>query len=137
MKQSVLVFIFMLITGVNVYAQLGTPNVEEVYGGRILGITGYEINPDSVRIFISTESANSLFYTDVLSNSATPNANNFSSISAVDADDNYGSEIQNIVAHTSSGYLFFAHNTEGLLKVDVPSTQPIQVSAGFINDMMF
>ena len=66
MKQSVLVFIFMLITGVNVYAQLGTPNVEEVYGGSILGITGYEINPDSVRIFISTESANSLFYADVL-----------------------------------------------------------------------
>ena len=137
MKQLIIVFMFMLITGVNVHAQLGTPNIEEVYGGRILGITGYEINPDSVRIFISTESANSLFYTDVLSNTATPNANNFSSISAVDADDNYGSEIQNIVAHSSSGYLFFAHNTEGLLKVDVHSSEPIQVSAGFVNDMMF
>ena len=35
MKQSVLVFIFMLIIGVNVYAQLGTPNIEEVYGSSV------------------------------------------------------------------------------------------------------
>jgi photosystem II stability/assembly factor-like uncharacterized protein len=127
----------MLIIAPQILAQLGTPNVEAVYGGRILGITGYAKDADSVRIFISTESANSLFYADALSNSASPSGNAFSTISAVDADDNYGSSIRTIGAHASSGYLFFAHNSEGLLKVDVSSTEPDQVAMGFVNDFMF
>lgn len=137
MKRVVLSFILMIIMAPQIWAQLGTPNVEAVYGGRILGITGYAKNTDSVRIFISTESANSLFYADALSNSSAPGSDGFSSIPAVNADDNYGSSIRTIVAHTSSGYLFFAHNSEGLLKVDVVSTSPDQVASGFVNDFMF
>ena len=60
MKQSVSVFIFMLITGVNVYAHWAHLMLKRYMVVELL-VTGYEINPDSVRIFTSTESANSLF----------------------------------------------------------------------------
>ncbi len=137
MKRAVFSFILMLIIAPQSWAQLGTPNVQEVYGGRILGIAGYAKNADSVRIFLSTESANTLFYADALSNSATPGSSGFSTIPAVDANDNYGSGVRTIAAHASSGYLFFAHNSEGLLKVDVSSSEAVQVASGFVNDFMF
>jgi len=137
MKRAVFSFILMIIFASQVFAQLDAPNVEEVYGGRILGITGFAKNADSVRIFISTESANTLFYADAFSNTASPSGTAFTSISAVDADDNYGSSVRTIAAHAASGFLFFAHNTEGLLKVDVSSTEPDQVASGLVSDFMF
>jgi len=137
MKRAVLSFILIVLLSFEIKAQLGSPNVEEVYGGRILGITGYTKNADSVRIFLSTESANTLFYADAYSNTATPGGSAFSAIPSVDADDNYGSSVNTLAAHSSSGYLFFAHNTDGLLKVNVSSASPDQVAMGFVNDMMF
>ncbi|MBO6792490.1 MAG: hypothetical protein JJ895_01175 [Balneolaceae bacterium] len=108
-----------------------------MYGGRILGISGYAKTADSVRIFISTESANTLFYDDAHSNTSSPSGTAFSTISAVDADDNYGSAVQTIAAHASSEFLFFAHNSEGLMKVDVTSSAPTQVVSGYVPDMLF
>ncbi len=137
MKRVIFSFLFLMLFASQGNAQLGAPNVEAVYGGRILGITGYAKNADSVRIYLSSESANTLFYADALSNSSTPSGSAFSTISAVDADDNYGSSVRTIHAHASSGYLFFAHNTDGLLKVTASSTQPDQVTSGFVNDFMF
>lgn len=137
MKRAVFSFILIAIFATEVFAQLDTPNVEEVYGGRILAITGYALNADSVRIFISTESANTLFYADAHSNTASPGGTPFTSISSVDADDNYGSSVQSIAAHASSGYLFFAHNSDGLLKVDINSSEPDQIATGFVNDFIF
>lgn len=137
MKRAVFSLIFMIVASTISYAQLSAPNVEAVYGGRILGITGYAKSADSVRIFISTESANTLFYADAYTNTSSVDGEAFSTISAVDADDDYGSSVQTIAAHSSSGYLFFAHQTEGLLKVDVSSTSPTQVVTGYIPDMLF
>ncbi len=137
MKRAVFSFIFTIVASTMAFGQLSTPNVEAVYGGRILGITGYAKTADSVRIFISTESANTLFYADAHSNTSSPSGNAFSTISAVDADDNYGSAVQTIAAHTSSGYLFFAHNSDGLMKVDVNSSAPTQVVSGYVPDMLF
>ena len=137
MKRVVLCFIFSVLLSLASYAQLSKPNVEAVYGGRILGITGYALNSDSSRIFISTESANTLFYADAHSNSSSPSGTAFQVIPSVDANDDYGSGVQSIAAHRSSGYVFFAHNTEGLLKTTISSTSPDQVTTGFIADMLF
>ncbi|MCR9131760.1 MAG: T9SS type A sorting domain-containing protein [bacterium] len=137
MKRAVFSFIFMMTASTLTFGQLSTPNVEAVYGGRILGITGYAKTTDSVRIFISTESANTLFYADAHSNTASPSGTAFSTISAVDADDNYGSAVKTIEAHAGSGYVFFAHNSEGLMKVDVNSSSPTQITMGYVPDMLF
>ena len=51
---------------------LGMPTAKDVYGGRINYINGYSFHADSTRIFVATQNANSIFYADVLSNSATP-----------------------------------------------------------------
>lgn len=137
MKRAVLGFIFSILGVMTSYAQLSAPNVEAVYGGRILGITGYALTADSSRIFISTESANSLFYADILTSSAIPPAITFNALPSVDANDDYGSGVQLIKAHSSSGYLFFAHNTEGLMKTTISATTPDAVTSGFIADMQF
>ncbi len=89
------------------FAQLSAPIVEEVYGGRINAITGFQLNADSSRIFIATESANSIFYADVYANATTPVFNRFYVMPGVDATAGYGSNIQKIAAHQTSGNVFF------------------------------
>ena len=46
-------------------AQLSAPKVENVWGARVLSITGYAKTSDTTRLYISTESANSIFYSDI------------------------------------------------------------------------
>ncbi len=62
--RQLMLMVFLCTTTLS-YAQLGKPEVENVYGGRINYITGYPYKTDTSRIIISTESANSLFYADV------------------------------------------------------------------------
>ena len=90
-----------------VFTSLGVPTVEDVYGGRINAIDGYQFHPDSTRIFIATESANSVFYADVYSNSGSPSINDFQVVPSLDNTQDFGSNIQTIGIHEGSETFYF------------------------------
>lgn len=92
-------------------AQLSAPDVERVYGGRINDIEAVSLSGDSTLLLISTESANSAFYTYVTSaSSASPVVGNFTVIPSMSAAANLGSGIQRIQWHAASSKLFFVNN---------------------------
>ncbi len=106
---------------ITLVAQLSAPNVEAVYGGRINAITGYAKGVNTTRIFISTESANSIFYADINSTATPPTFGSFTVMPGVDANANYGSGITKIQAHANSGKVFFIYN-EKILSSSPTST---------------
>ncbi len=113
MKRSYMhkiVFMGLIISTQLAFGQLDAPKVEAVYGGLINDIAGIPLSVDTSRIFIATESANSLFYADIYSNTTSPVYGAFSVVPGVDAAAGYGSGIQKIAAHESSGLVFFLHN---------------------------
>ncbi|KAF0139766.1 MAG: hypothetical protein FD122_2941 [Stygiobacter sp.] len=62
------------------------------------------------RIFIATESANSVFYTSVTTTSGSESFGSFTVMPGLGNDDGYGSGISKIYAHQASQYLFFLQN---------------------------
>ncbi|MHC1738961.1 MAG: T9SS type A sorting domain-containing protein [Ignavibacteriaceae bacterium] len=110
-------FVLAFFFTISLLAQLSPPKVEDVYGGRINRITGYSKTSDTSRIFISTESANSIFYTDVYT-PATGSAvfSPFHKMNGADADDNFGGNIRSMGIHELSGTLYFGENN-GVYKV--------------------
>ena len=107
-KSKWLLAIFLLCN-VSAQAQLGKPEVENVYGGRINYISGYPYKADTSRIFISTESANSLFYADVPTPAVGPKINTtFHKLKSADATKNFGGGIRYFQVHQTSGTLFFS-----------------------------
>ncbi len=121
-----------IIINLTLFAQLSAPRVENVYGGRINDIKGYQLSSTSTRLFISTESANSVFYTDVTNLPVSAIFSNFTVMPGLGADDNYGSGIQQIAPHAGSGYLFAAHNS-GLLEASTTSSSVTIVVPGAVN----
>ena len=103
-------------------SSLGVPTVEDIYGGRINAIDGYQFHPDSTRIFIATESANSVFYADVLSNSISPSINPFKVVPSIDNTKNFGSNIQNIGIHEGSETFYFLTMNKELFYTDISTT---------------
>jgi hypothetical protein len=98
--------------------QLSAPQTEAIYGGRILGITGYAKAADSSRIFITTESANSAFYADVYHPASdTAEFGAFRAIPALDASSMTGYRIQQLDAHPTSGRMFFVDHQRKLKSV--------------------
>lgn len=95
-----------------VASTLGVPTVQDIYGGRINAITGYQFHADSTRIFVSTESANSVFYTDILSNSGSPIFGKFSVIPSLDDSQDFGSTISKLVVHEAAESVYFSKNKE-------------------------
>jgi len=97
-------------------ADLGGPEAESVYGGRVNNIDAVATGASSSTVFLATESANSLFCADVDHSVAPPLTAAFQTIPDVDADDGYGSGIQLLAADEASGWLFFVHQS-GLYRV--------------------
>ncbi len=117
MKKWSLLISFIVLFSSSLFSQLSPPKVENVYGGRINGITGYSKTSDSTRIFISTESANSIFYSDIYTPPlGTAVFNEFRKMEGADADNNLGGGIKSLAPHSTSGYLFFGGN-DGLYQV--------------------
>ena len=105
------------------FAQVNIPNVEAVYGGRILDISTAAITSDTTRVFLSTESANSIFYNDVPKTAANAaDFGTFSVVPGVDENAGFGSGIQNIAAHQASGKVFFQHFGAGILRANMDGT---------------
>lgn len=114
----------------SVQAQLSNPRVENVYGGRINYITGYSLNASTSRIFICTESANSIFYADVTtpaSSSASFSA--FNKLTSADDDNGFGSGINYLQIHGSSGSIFFSV-LDKLYRTSVSASNATEISNG-------
>ncbi|MCF8262101.1 MAG: T9SS type A sorting domain-containing protein [Melioribacteraceae bacterium] len=136
MKRKFIQFvIILLVIATNVYSQLAIPEVEAVYGGRINAITGYAKTADTSRIFISTESANSIFYADVDHSSSTPVYSTFTVMPGLNASAGFGESIQRIAAHPQSGKVFFIHQ-DGLLSSHPNNSIVDTVFAGPIFEFM-
>lgn len=136
LKITILALAALLVFSFSTYAQLSPPDVESVYGGRINTITGYALTPDTSRIFISTESANSIFYTDIYTNTSLPGYNSFTAMPGADANAGYGLSIRSMAVHETSGYLFFAHET-GLFATHPGSTVNKTIISGpYINSVV-
>ncbi|MCB9425735.1 MAG: T9SS type A sorting domain-containing protein [Flavobacteriales bacterium] len=97
------------------------PSVENVYGGRILAIDGFAKTADSTRIYASTESANSVFYTDY--KTAAVDVNSFKKwtvMPTLSYAQNLG-YISNMAVHQTSGRLFYVVN-ENLYSTDASAS---------------
>lgn len=125
----------LVLAGTSAWAQLGIPNVENVYGGRINAITAIPLGSDSSRVFISTESANSVFYADVFSDTTAPVFGSFQIFPGLGASDGYGSGIQSIAAHATSGKFFFGHDM-GLMEADVTTGSVTSIASGYPNALI-
>ena len=126
----------LLLTAQLAYGQLDAPNVEAVYGGRINDITGIALTADSSRIFIATESANSLFYADIYSNTSSQVYGAFNVMPGADAVAGYGAGIQKIAAHETSGMLYFIQTPNSIVMTDPMSATSTTVYSGLsINAM--
>jgi len=100
------IFISLCISSTVHGSGLTTPVAEEVYGGRINWIDAAPISSTTTRIFISTESANSMFYADADHSNPTPSFSAFQPVPDMDSDDGYGKSITSFAADGNSGYLF-------------------------------
>lgn len=119
-----------------IFSTLGVPTVEDVYGGRINQITGYEFHPDSTRIFISTESANSVFYADVLSNSSTPSISSFTALPSLDDTQDFGSNIRNIGVHEASESFYFIDMNKELYFTSTTASSATSTGVTGIDDFL-
>lgn len=109
-------------------SDLGAPNVEEVYGGRINAIAGYQIHADTTRVFVSTESANSVFYADMFTTTTgTPKATPFKVVNSLNNTQNFGSNIQEIAVHKGSESLYFIKDGQ-LYSTNLSLTTPSAVT---------
>lgn len=137
-------FLFLVLFIKISYAQLSNPQVENVYGGRINYIHGYSLNANTSRIIISTESANSMFYSDVSTPaSSSASFSRFAKVPSVDDDNGYGSGINYFQVHNTSGTIYFA-TFDKLYKTTVTASVATEVSNGpmhvpfiFSNNMLY
>lgn len=120
----------LFINIISVQAQLSNPRVENVYGGRINYINGYSLNATTSRIFISTESANSIFYSDVtIPASSASSFSAFNKLASADDDNGFGSGINYLQIHETSGSIFFAVQDK-LYRTSVSASSATELSNG-------
>lgn len=109
-------FLLSLLPLLSTTAQtLTAPETHGVYGGRVLGMAVAQVDVDSVLIYISAESANSMFYTGAgrFSGFAGPvfRQHEWTVMPSLDLNAGYGSSINRIDAHDASGYVYFIHQS--------------------------
>jgi hypothetical protein len=140
-KNYLLLFLFLSIISFSfneyyVFTSLGVPTVEDVYGGRINSIDGYQFHPDSTRIFIATESANSVFYADVLANSGAPSVDAFTVVPSLDNTQDFGSNIQTIGIHEGSETFYFLDMNKELQYTTISSSSVSSTMETGIDDFL-
>lgn len=128
--------LFLAFAEYTYFSTLGVPTVEDIYGGRINTINGYSFHPDSTRIFVATQSANSVFYADVLSNSATPKIEKFKVVPSLDNTQNFGSRIQNIQIHENSESIYFTNLSNELYSTSITNVTANNTGISGVNDVI-
>jgi hypothetical protein len=117
----------------NLMAQLSAPKVENVWGARVLSITGYAKTSDTTRLYISTESANSIFYSDIYNPAgASFNFSSWKKVNSADANDNLGGNMQQLGVHKQSGTLYCIDN-KGLYAIHPDSSKHTRIDSNSIN----
>lgn len=116
-----------------VSAQLSAPKPEAVYGGRIRSMASIPLSADTTQVFITTESANSMFVANMyVPGTGTPVFGPFEVIPALDNAAGYGSNLGKIDAHTASGSVFFLHQGS-LMRSHATATSNTVVAGPGIN----
>ncbi|MCF8253109.1 MAG: T9SS type A sorting domain-containing protein [Bacteroidia bacterium] len=106
---------FLLTLAINTFvfqfaiAQLSTPKVEGVYGGTISDIVGYAKSASTTRLFVATESANSVFYADFKTGTSSFVPDSFHVVKTLSSNAGFGSGIKFLSVHPNSGMLVFGH----------------------------
>ncbi len=104
--------LFLCCNYSSILAQI-VPQAEPVYGGMIEEIDNYALSSTSTRVYLSTASPNSMFYSDVTNvNTSTPSFSGWNTIPDLDANDNYGF-ITCFAVDENSGFLY-AGTQEGI-----------------------
>lgn len=111
----------VLLCGV-CYAQVDLPTSKGVYGGSVIGMESVRASAedDISRLFISTESANSVFYADV-NHSATPLLGTnfaFNVVPDLSASANLGAP-RSIAVHRDSGRVYAAIQGQGIFSAGI------------------
>ncbi len=134
--KKVYLFLYYFFMAVTLSAQVAVADVQSIYGGRINTITGGNIdNNDSFRVFISTESANSIFYADAKRPPlGSPTFNSFKILPCAGAAANLGSGIRQMAYHSTSGKVFFVTNN-ALYAASITATSATLVAAGNVIDV--
>lgn len=110
------------------------PDVEEVWGGRINAMASYAKSADSTGLYISTESANSIFYTTLYNPVGSGYTfTRFRVLPTANTSANLGSAIQILDVHAASGTLFFVNN--GLYSTSYSATSLTLIDNGNISDI--
>jgi len=126
------ILIFSLFT---ILFSASAPVAEPVYGGYIQDYDAITTGSSS-RIFISTLSANSMFYADVDHTlPSNPTFGTFQTVPDLDYDDDYGSNIRCFAADEGSGFVFVGSGTGDLLGADASSGSIYTVDSGMAEDV--
>jgi len=101
-------FLISPIRGVVAEANPATPDTAGLYGGSIIWIQTLDLGDNQTRVFVSTQSANSIFYADINHTDIDPFSNvKFQIIPDLDAEAGFG-VIQTFAVDDASGWLYFA-----------------------------
>jgi hypothetical protein len=111
---------FALVIGWNAFADLLTaPDAEAVYGGKIKWIDSVSTGSTTSRVFVTTDSANSMFYADVDHNKL--DQEKFSSFQGVTdlipskvntEAGKFGNSINQFAVDEASGFIFFTNQKD-------------------------
>lgn len=94
------------------------PTAEPVYGGYVEHLDILAVSPDSSRVFVTTLSDNTMFYSDIDHSGSSPVIGMFYPVPDLDSDDGFGQDVRCIAAHSNSGYVIAATSSEGLISLD-------------------
>ncbi|MCB9472814.1 MAG: T9SS type A sorting domain-containing protein [Candidatus Delongbacteria bacterium] len=117
-------------------AQLSGPETEAVYGGRINAIVCLPVSDTHTRVFIATESANSLFSADFHTDAVPDGDGTFTVLPDADADAGLGSGIRELAVDANTGLLFFLLQDQGIQRISTDEGSLSQVASGNFNCLL-
>ena len=129
------------IRGVVAEADPATPDTAGLYGGSIIWIETLDLGDNISRVFVSTQSANSIYYADIDHTQADPFSDViFQIVPDLDAEAGFG-VIQTFAVDDASGWLYFAWWSQDQNSTDNTSRQPgiyrCTVEAGSLTQLVF
>jgi len=97
----------LMAIGASAEAEPATPDTAGLYGGEILWVETLDLGDNQSRVFVSTRSANSIYYTDIDHNQDNPFSDvRFQIVPDLGAEGGFG-ELYNFSVDQASGYLYF------------------------------
>ncbi|MCK9424569.1 MAG: T9SS type A sorting domain-containing protein [Ignavibacteriaceae bacterium] len=133
--QVILTIQVIILLNINLFGQLSAPAANAIYGGTIRAISVISTGGSSSKIFVATESANSVFFANITTTSGSEGFGTFTVMPGLGSDDGYGSTTTKIYAHQVSQYLFFINNNT-LYKTHFSGSTVTQVEGAAVLDFI-